>query len=340
MCAAIVALVAAGPSSGQTTRRAPHLRATRLLALKRGQTVILLGPYGQWLPESGVPTTLTLLSGPPRAPNAAGETAYVALQRGAAACPRRAPATAQLFPAYYVNAHLISRHPGSPFSGAQPGDYAATINRLTVTQTGSTRACVWVGVTALNARLVHTQLIPLLNGLFAASVSTLASAGSTAAHAYTLDAVDVGTPFSYAVTTGQCSSQYQDASGKVPDGELATESITLTAHPCPTDGSQFSFSSATGTAIGVLDYTVAQATASPPVVAALGGCEFDPVADTTVAEATAYVTAVGCTVHRLIAAPYQRGFAHGAVLGAQVDGGNAEVAPHGMAINLLLNGTP
>ncbi len=315
-----------------------------MLQLARGELLVLIGTPPQWLPESGARTTLTLLSGAPRArpaARAALEMAFIALQGAGSRCARtaaRARGAPLEIAGYYAHRNLISAQPGSAFAGAQAGDYATSVNGVVVKQVRETRACVWLGTAPQNARLVHVQTIPLLNGLFAASVSTLpdTSAGSAAGTGYTLNAVEVGGGFSYTVATTQCGTGVGDSSGLVRDGQLATESIAIDAHPCAGDGSQFSFVG-TGGSLGTLGYTVAQAAAAPPAIATLGGCELDPVAGAPLAAAEQYVVAVGCRVGRLLVARYQPGLPSGVVTEAQVDGGLAEVAPAGTAVDLVIN---
>jgi hypothetical protein len=314
-----------------------------LLPLARGRLLVSIGTPPQWLPESGVSTSLTLFSGGPANRDAASDTAYIALQnagRRCAATPAKDRVTLLTIPVYYASANLISSQRRSPFAGAPSGDYAVTLPSIVIHQHGRLRVCVWLAQRPTARGLVLSQRIRLLNGVFAASVSAVPSASTGVGATYTLDAVDVGRTFNYAATTVQCGTHYADASGSVADGQLATESIAFETNPCAGDGTTFAFTLAGGQPLATLSYTEAQAVAAPPQIASIGACELDPVDLTSLASATAYVEAVGCSVRRLLVAPYNAGLPRGAVIEAQVDGGLAQVAPRGTAVDLELNGRP
>jgi hypothetical protein len=337
----VVLLVAAGGSAVAQPSPSPPYQT--LLPLARGHLLVSIGAPPQWLPESGVSTSLTLFSGMPAGRGAARDTAYVALQNAGRRCaptPVKDRVTPLTIPAYYASANLISSQKRSPFAGAPRGDYAVTLPSIVIEQRGRLRVCVWLAQRPKARGLVLSQRIRLLNGMFAASVSAVPSASTGIGADYTLDAIDVGRTFSYAATTLQCGIHYADASGSVADGQLATESIAFETNPCAGDGSTFAFTLAGGRPLATLAYTEAQAVAAPPQVASIGACELDPVALTPLASALAYVQAVGCSVRRLLVAPYDAGLPRGAVIEAQVDGGLAEVAPRGTAIDLELNGRP
>ena len=78
----------------------------------------------------------------------------------------------------------------------------------------------------------------------------------------------------------------------------------------------------------------------PPVVQHAGACELDPVTGTPLADAEQYVQADGCAVADVLVAPTQSGIPRGSVIDAQVDGGIAEVAPAGGAVDLVIAGRP
>lgn len=237
----------------------------------------------------------------------------------------------------YVAANLIAHERGSPWAGAAAGDYAIAIPKLTIDQSGQVRVCVWLARKPRARGLALNQKVRLLNGLFAASVSTLAS---PAGGAYTLDAIDVGRVFRYSIATLNCGDHYADASSAVADGQLATDSIAIETNPCAGDGSVYTFTASTGSPIGTLGYSIAQAVSPQPVVATFGACELDPVDGNSVNVAELYVQAVGCRVAHLVVGPYSASLPRGAVIEAQVDGGLAEVAPRRTAIDLEINGTP
>ena len=313
-----------------------------LLPLARGQLLVSIGTPPQWLPESGTTTELTLFSGAPGVRGATADSAYIALQNAGRRCavsPAGSHESLLVIPSFYAQANLISSQRHSPFAGAHAGDYAVTLPSVVVHQRKRTRACVWLAQQPRSHGLDLSQSIRLLNGMFAASVSALPSASTGIGGGYTLNAIDVATPFSYAVTTLQCGVRSEDASGRVGDGQLATESVALETNPCAGDGSTFSFASA-GRTLATLTYTIAQATAAPPQVATVGACELDPVAATSLTAASQYVEAVGCRVGRLLLAPYSAALPRGAVIEAQINGGLAEVAPRGATVDLELNGRP
>ena len=322
-----------------------RLRTLPLLPLARGQLLVSLGDPPQWLPEARVPLSLTIFSGRPRRGAASTLNAYVALQaagRSCAASPRADRTQLLVVPHLYTALHRVAGG-GSPFApdgGAQAGDYAATLPGVVVRQAGSVRSCVWLAGKPSQRGLAADQDITLLNGLFAASVSAVPSAAETANRSYTLNAINVGGPLGIAASTDDCGTRYLDGARTVADGEVATESFAFGPSSCPSDGSRFSFSAAGVRSLGTLTYTLAQATAAPPEVSSLGACELDGVTVTPLTEADQYVQDVGCSVGRLLVAPHQAGLPRGAVLEAQVDGGLADIAPRGTAVDLVLNGRP
>jgi hypothetical protein len=333
---ALALLAGAGRSQAQSSPQPP---VAPLLALARGQLLASLGTPPQWLPESGVPTTLTLFAGP-RSDAGLANNAYIALQRASRRCARSAAgdhATLITLTTPFVSANLILHERGSPWAGAPKDVYALTVGPLTLHEARAVRVCVWLAPTPRARALALSQSIPLLNGLFAASVSTLANPSGGA---YTLDAIDVGRVFSYSIATLNCGDHYADTSGPVSDGQLATDSIAIGTNPCAGDGSIYTFTAANGSEIGTLGFSITQAVSPQPVVAAIGGCELDPIAGTPVNIAEGYVEAVGCRVKQLIVGPYSTSLPRGSVVEAQVTGGLAEVAPRGAAVDLEINGTP
>lgn len=335
LLALVVACLAAVPAG------ASAIATHSLLPLGRGHLQVLLGDLSEWRPVSGQPLSLTVFSGRPRAHDAAALNAYVALRSTARSCTASA-AAAHARPLHplghlYSRSHLVNR--GSVFApnGGTRGVYAVSQPRVLVRTSRMVRVCVWLARTPRQRGLALTQDVPLLNGLFAASVSALPSAAAGAGQAYTLDAVDVARSFRFTVTSTRCGTAAGDGTTTVGDGTLGTETVSFSG-ACPSDGSLFSFSTPFGRSLGSISYGVAQALAAPPQVAALGGCELNPLAVVPLGTALQYVAAVGCTVRRVLVAPFQRGLPRGAVLEAQIDGGTAEAAPRGTAVDLVVNG--
>jgi hypothetical protein len=208
----------------------------------------------------------------------------------------------------------------------------------TVAQRGQARACVWLASAPRTNTRPVVQEIPLLNGLFAASVAALPDGQAGPPTSYSVDAVDVLRPFSYGVATTVCGATTSDPRQHVAVGEPASDSVTIGSGNCPADASTFSFFAAGGRSLGRLTYTLADASASPPIVAHAGACDLNGAAATTLPAAEAYVGAVGCRVGRLLRAPYDKTLPRGYVTEAQVDGGIAQIAPPGTKVDLVLDG--
>jgi hypothetical protein len=316
-----------------------------LLPLARGHLEVLLGDPPQWLPVSGRPLTVTLFSGRAAPRHPAGLTAYVALQNASRSCgasvARDHAGQVIEFPDYYSGSDLIAHEQSlyAPQGGAAPGDYATEQPAVTVRQRGTTRACVWLAHKASQRGLVLSQEIPLLNGLFAASVSASPSAASAGGDAYSLNAIGVERTFDYSAATDTCGTVYTDPQTAVAAGSVGNEAISYGADSCSSDHTTFTFTRPSGATFGSLTYTVEQAESTPPEVSSIGACELDGLTVTSVTVASQYVQDVGCTVGRLLMTPYQSGFPRGSVLEAQVDGGVADIAPAGTAVDLVLNGT-
>jgi hypothetical protein len=332
---AVLGLVPALPAAA-----AP--RTQPLLPLARGQVDVSLGTPPEWRPESGRPLTLTLFAGRPAASSAAArrDNGYVALQPVARGCARSAAADGirplHVIRALYSGGRLISVRGSlfAPAGGAAPGDYEADLPGVVVRQHGAVRVCVWIARSPRRGGLAGRQDLPLLDGLFAASVAVLPGGP---AREYSLSAVDVGREFRYTTVTHACGRTTTEAPLGVEDGGLGAESVSYSARACPGDGSVFSFTSG-GRSLGSLTYTVQQAAAAPPAIAALGGCELGPVDGAPPEFAIRYVQAAGCTVARVLTQPYSPDVPRGHVVEAQVDGGVAEVAPSATAVDLVVNG--
>lgn len=353
---ALVACVAGVSEAATSASRAKHaagdispaahasqLRVTPLLPFARGQLVVSLGDPPSWQPVAGQPLTVTLFSGRPESRRTAGLNAYIGFQsveRGCAATAAGDHVHLLAIDGYYhAQDRVTGSSPFTPGGGAAAGDYEAGIPGVVIHGARMVRACIWMSPSARRRTRPTVQEIPLLNGVFAASVSNLRSAVAGAGRAYTLNAVYVATGFAYSVATRECGDLYRSAGRRVAPGALATESVSLPPSPCAGDGSRINFSSA-GRALGVLSYSSAQATTSPPAVAALGACELDPLTVTHLSDAVAYVQSDGCSVGDVLAAPFRTGIPRGAVIEAQVDGGVAQLAPQGTAVDLVLNGRP
>jgi hypothetical protein len=315
-------------------------RTLPLLPLARGQVRVLLGDSPYWLPVSGRATQLSLLAGPARG-GQRGLNAYVALQSDAQRCAAsaRSDRGAKLtFAAFFSGRSLLpAQSPLAPDGGAERGVYAATAS-TTVRQRGQVRACIWIARKPTARTRPIIQEIPLLNGLFAASVAALPGGHRGAPSSYSADGVYVLKPFSYDVATTVCGTTTTDPRQSVAAGAQASELVAIGSGDCATDASTFSFFGAGGRSLGQLSYTVAQASARPFVVAHLGACDLNGAAATTLAAAESYIGAVGCRVGRILRSPYDKALARGAVAEVQVDGGIAQIAPLGTTVDLVVDG--
>jgi hypothetical protein len=329
-CAFLVALLAL--PGGALARRLP------LLPLGRGQLTVLLGQTAQWQPEAGAAQTLTLIGGAPRSRHAGGLNAYVALQSASRACAGSARADhARLLTigGFYRSGNLVRRGSAlAPDGGAGRGAHAASADAGVLHERGSVRACVWLARQPGARARPTSQLIPLLNGLFAAAVWPTPAP----ARGYSLDAGAVGTGFSYSVSSVVCGSPHSGSRTRVAAGDEAADTISIGSLDCPTDGSSFNFFGSGGSALGAIVYTAAEAVGSPAVIGHLGGCDLDGLAGMSLAAARRYVAAVGCRTGRVLTAPFDSSLARGLVAEAQVDGGQATLAPAGTAVDLVTDG--
>jgi hypothetical protein len=337
-----VAAAATARNGSGARARAAQLRTFSLLPFSRGQLLVSVGTPPSWQPVADQPTTVTLFSGRPALRSKSGINAYVGFQRTTRRCPAKASqdSTHELTIAnFYASSHLVTRSsPFAPGGGSQRGDYAVSVPDVVLTGSHAVKACIWLSKKPSKRSRATSQDIPLLNGMFAASVSNVPSASPGQGNAYTLDAVDVARTFSYSALTLECGTSYTDRPRSVAPGTLGTETISVLKSPCSGDGSTFSFSSGSGASLGRLAYPAGDAIAAPPVAVPLGACELDPVTVTPVTDAEQYVESVGCSVGRLLVAAPERGIPRGAVVEAQVDGGIAQVAPRGSVVDPVLNG--
>jgi hypothetical protein len=359
--AAIVAgfVMLGGAAGARTTRQIP---TQKLLAMKAGSFEVSLGTAPSWLPLSGRTETLTLIAGAPKQRGAAADNVYVgftAAQKACAATPGTSGNAFFTLARFFTSAHGAAKHAGAfaPNGGASSSTYLASLGKVVVPESGSARACVWlaktVGDVSKTVRkgkkgkkvkvkqprrsLVASLPEPLLNNTFAASVSNLSGAVGAAAEV-DMFAFDGGHPFRYSASAKQCNVTSSDAATTVAAGTPASESLSIGASPCTTDASTFHFSAPGLTR--TLAYPIADAVASPSKSVGAGACELDPLTGTTLANAEAYVAAVGCTVAAVQVTPFQKSLTQGNVSWAAVDGGVAELAPRGTAVTLVVNGTP
>lgn len=313
-------------------------RALALLPLARGQLTVLLGQTDQWQPQAGAPLTLTLIGGPPRGSDPGRATAVVALQPVARACgasPRADHAPLLAIPGFYGPGHLVSAgSPLAPDGGAQHGVYAASLAAGVLSERGAVRACTWLVGPTGSAGSPRTQAIPLLNGLFGAAVWSLPGGDG-----YGLDATAIGTGFSYTVDSAVCGEASAGPRTSVGEGDELAAAFSLGSLHCAADGSRFAFFSAHGDPLGAIAYSDADARATPAVFGHLGGCELGGVDGLSLAASRLYVAAVGCRIARVLTAPYDGALARGHVGEAQIDGGEATLAPAGTAVDLVTDGS-
>lgn len=204
---------------------------------------------------------------------------------------------------------------------------------------GQVRFCVWL------ARR-HTVPIPdyveFYDDLFAAS---FAAEGSFAPHPY---AADWGAAASFPFTL-----TYQPAGCNVPpttysitkpsiygiyEGGFGGGGLGLEPGCPPTE--TISLAGSSGQALGTLGYSFAEAATSKPTKS-LGACFLEGGAF-NVAEATAFVNAVGCHVRSVInrPSPPTQPWQPGEVYDYEQNGGRVELAPKGSAIDLIVNSAP
>lgn len=255
----------------------PAAGATPLLPLARGQLQVLLGNPSEWQPLSGSPLRVTLIAGPPR--GHLGDSAYITLQRTGVRCASSpAAAHAQLRLAdYYSSTDLLSRQRSdlAPNGGTQSGDYAATLDSIVVHPRGQVRACVWLARTANSQSHPFTETIPLLNGLFGATVSAAPAGAGGMPGAYAMDARSAGRTFAYSVASDVCGSLSGSGRTTVPTDDAADFTVSVNATDCPIDGSRFSFFTPAGRTLGSIAYSDGEAAASTPAIAHLGGCDLN-----------------------------------------------------------------
>ncbi len=363
--AAAALIVVLGAVAGARTNR--HVKTVALLSLPRGGFEVSLGDPPEWLPLSNTPQTLTLIAGAPARAGYAADNAYVGFTGRASAC---AATPADSGSPYSTIAHFFSAaHSGThagmfaPNGGVPKSSYIASVAAVVVHQTSAARACIWLARNIGASQTVTTEKpgkagkpgkkkhkikraprslvasvpVPLLNHTFAASVSDLSGA-TPGNDGYAMYAIDGAHSFRYGVSTLQCGRRSSDGLTTIAAATPASESISLSASPCSTDASTFTFR---GADINhTLGFPIADATANPPRVLKLGGCELDPLTGATLSVAEAYLSAVGCRVGQIEVTPYVKTLTRGAVAWASVDGGVAELAPAGTRVDLVLNGNP
>ncbi|WP_249012360.1 hypothetical protein [Conexibacter sp. DBS9H8] len=355
---ALLAGVGALTAAAHPLRRPPE-RA--LLSLSPGHFSVSVGPAApEWLPVSGRPETLTLIAGRPRSRGAAGANAYVGVISAGGHCGATPAASHRPFLTFgaFFSAADSARQvtPFTPDGGGAGGTFLASGSGVRLPAGPAARACIWLGSSPgtapasthrhrhhrspvrAGARLVASPLIPVLNGVFAASVSNLTGAG--AGHGgLMMTAISGGHRFTYTTTRLACGSTSTEPPTAVPAGTPASETISLSPSPCTSDATTFRFS-VPGLGARTLTYPVTDALANPPVSVVTGGCELDPLTGVTVSAALAYLAADGCRLSGLQVSPFQRPLGRGTVAWAAVDGGVAELAPSGTAVTLVLNGRP
>jgi hypothetical protein len=320
---------------------APAAGATSLLPLAPGQLTVLLGQSGEWQPQSGTPLTLTLLAGPSRARKPLTLSAYVALQPAGKACGRSPKADHEPLldlGTIYSPQTLVNGQgsPLAPSGGADPQVHATAVPGVIVNASGTVRSCTWLDTSISKRAAATTQDIPLLNGTFAAAVWATREAGAPSG--YTLDAMSVGNGFQYAVTSEFCGQTSTGTQSRVAAGQDASYQVSISSIDCPIDGTTFTFSGPGGSSLGSIPYTSVDAGTSPPRIGHAGGCDLNGVAGLSVSDARHYVSTVGCSVRRVLTAPFSSTAPRGAVTEAQVDGGIAAVAPAGTSVDLVVNG--
>jgi hypothetical protein len=351
---------AAGAHTSRQVKTAP------ILSLAPGALEISLGEAPAWLPLSHTAQTLTLISGAPTVAHPGRDNAYVGFVAANATCAPNPSASRRPYyelPDFYAAADSAATHAGvfAPDGGAPATTYLASIHDVVITQSTGVRACIWLApgdgavVTPKPTHtskhkhkrrrkklrpvrsLAATQLVPLLNNTFAASVSNLS--GATPGNGgYTMYAMDGGRPFSFRVSTSQCGRTSNDPSQAVPAGTPASETVSISTSPCTMDESTFTFTGG-GESRAIL-YPITDALAAPAVSLGLSGCELDPLTGVTLTAAEQYLTSVGCTLGQVEVTPYVRTLPRGAVSWASVDGGVAELAPAQTVVDLVLNGKP
>jgi hypothetical protein len=353
-------IIVLGGAAGARTRH--QIPTQKLLALAPGSFEVSLGNAPAWLPLSGVPETLTLIAGAPTSPRAAADNVYLGFVPATTACARTPGTSGRTFltlGGFFSRAHGAATHAGvfAPNGGAAASTHIESVGEVVVPERGTAHVCVWLARTiglAVKPRpvkgkhhkhkvkvkppkrsLVATLSVPLLNSTFAASVSNLSGATGGAA-GVNMFAIDGGRAFRYSANSTQCGRTAADPASTVAAGTPASESLSIGASPCTTDTTTFHFS--VGGVSQTLTYPIADAVATPTTSVGIGGCELDPLTGATLANAEAYLTAVGCSVAAVQVTPAQTSLPRGAVAWAAVDGGVAELAPTGTAVTLVVNG--
>lgn len=310
-----------------------------LLPLARGHVRVLLGAQPYWMPVSGR-TTLTLLAGPATRRQKA-LNAYIALHRAGQSCAASAKgdtASKLTFTSFFSGANVLPPvNPLAPNGGGERG-VAAASEAVTVRQRGTVRACVWLAKQPATRTRAIVQQIPLLDGLFAASVAALPAGLHGAPTSFSLDGFSVGSGFRYRVTSTVCGASTTDQMQSVASETQATELVSIGSGNCPSDTWAFSFTTPKGRSRGSISYALADFTATPWVIGHLGACDLTGATATTLAAARAFVAGVGCRVGRVLTQPYDKAVPRGMVSMVQVDGGVAQIAPPGTTVDLVVDG--
>lgn len=326
----IAAVIATALAAALGAAPASALRDAPAFPLAPGQIAVALGPSpGQWQPQAGPPLALTLLAGPPRGDGGAARrlTAFAAVQPGSRPCAASARSdqgALLAFPDFYGPGRAVTA--GSALASTAEARYAASADAGVLSGRAPVRTCVWLARSAAARARPASELLPLLNGLFAAAVWPTQGG-------YAFDAAAVGVPFAYSITSNVCGLKRTESAGRGASADGIAGTVSVGSLDCPGDAWRFSFSAAGGSPFGLIDYTDAESLVRPAAYGHLGGCDLTGVQGLSVASARRYVAAIGCRVANVL-----RSSAGASVGEAEVDGGDAALAPAGTAVDLVADG--
>lgn len=283
--------------------------------LTAGQSEVLLNgassavpsppPLNSWYPVSGSPVKVVLWSRPLLRPSSQ-LNAYVALQSPEKPCAVSASAD---------HARLLTQGQFYTVASSVNGVYSLSFTQqVTLAKGPYVRACVWFARSVGNPVIASSQLIPLINGLFGSTMTSLGGPPvDVEGEAYSVGAA-------YLITgTPDVTPEPLPSGGPAGFGE----------GPCV--NTTFTFSYPGGPAD--VDYNCQEGIERPPVVEHIGAClfnidEFSPQ-EFTLADWLYYIQAQGCTVDYL--QPNNNDIA---AIVATIDGGEASIAPFGTHVDL------
>jgi hypothetical protein len=210
------------------------------------------------------------------------------------------------------------------------------ILNVTLDERHAVRFCMWIAGSARDRVAPSDQVVPILGSLSGAAAVGFGSLRPAQDGAiWLVDAASTG-PFGVAQTDVACGSSTQVPTGAGLSHDLWRFSEGASGSADCNGSQQFMFS---GSLVGPMVFPYAYGLDATHVVH-IGACEFGAMGYDSVADAAAYVRAVGCQVGRVYEGPRLEDTPDGDVVGVYMDAGQVVLAPAGTVVDLLTSGPP